>query len=85
MILGPFQGKVACTNIEFGRGVCGTAAAAKQTVVVAKVKEFEGHIACDSASESEIVVPLLGQDGVSQRRRTCKLVFKLSWPDPPWG
>ncbi|KAF9909621.1 hypothetical protein EC991_008279 [Linnemannia zychae] len=59
LILGPFQGKVACTNIEFGRGVCGTAAAEKRTLLVKDVHEFPGHIACDAASESEIVVPLV--------------------------
>ncbi|KAF8928320.1 GAF domain-like protein [Dissophora ornata] len=58
LILGPFQGKVACTNIEFGRGVCGTAAAEKRTLLVKDVHEFPGHIACDAASNSEIVVPL---------------------------
>ncbi|KAG0042787.1 hypothetical protein BGZ83_012189 [Gryganskiella cystojenkinii] len=59
LILGPFQGKVACTNIAFGRGVCGTAAAEKRTLLVKDVHEFPGHIACDSASNSEIVVPLI--------------------------
>ncbi|KAF9925741.1 hypothetical protein FBU30_004509 [Linnemannia zychae] len=59
LILGPFQGKVACTNILFGRGVCGTAAAEKRTVLVKDVHEFPGHIACDAASNSEIVVPLI--------------------------
>ncbi|KAF9947711.1 hypothetical protein BGZ70_002544 [Mortierella alpina] len=58
LILGPFQGKVACTNIVFGRGVCGTAAAENRTLVVKDVHDFPGHIACDSASSSEIVVPL---------------------------
>ncbi|KAG0289860.1 hypothetical protein BGZ98_003686 [Dissophora globulifera] len=63
LILGPFQGKVACTNIVFGRGVCGTAAEEKRTVLVKDVHEFPGHIACDAASQSEIVVPLV-LDGV---------------------
>jgi L-methionine (R)-S-oxide reductase len=62
LVLGPFQGKVACTRIAVGRGVCGAAAERKQTVVVQDVHAFPGHIACDSASQSEIVVPLL-QDG----------------------
>lgn len=62
LVLGPFQGKVACVRIAVGRGVCGTAAATKATVVVPNVHEFPGHIACDSASNSEIVVPLL-KDG----------------------
>ena len=56
--LGPFQGKVACTRIALGRGVCGAAAAEDRTQLVRNVHEFEGHIACDSASNSEIVVPL---------------------------
>lgn len=59
LVLGPFQGKPACSQIEIGRGVCGTAAQRKETVVVPNVHEFPGHIACDAASESEIVVPLL--------------------------
>jgi L-methionine (R)-S-oxide reductase len=59
LVLGPFQGKVACTRIAMGRGVCGTAAARRETLVVADVHAFPGHIACDSASQSEIVVPLL--------------------------
>lgn len=63
LVLGPFQGKVACVRIALGRGVCGTAAAKHETVVVPNVHEFPGHIACDSASNSEIVVPLL-RDGV---------------------
>lgn len=56
--LGPFQGKVACTEIEFGKGVCGTAAILNKTVLVPNVHEFQGHIACDGASNSEIVVPV---------------------------
>ncbi len=59
LVLGPFQGKVACVRIALGRGVCGTAAARRETVVVPDVHEFPGHIACDSASNSEIVVPLV--------------------------
>ncbi|MEJ0040746.1 MAG: GAF domain-containing protein [Rhizomicrobium sp.] len=62
LVLGPFQGKPACVRIELGRGVCGTAAARRQTVVVPDVEAFPGHIACDAASRSEIVVPLL-KDG----------------------
>ncbi len=58
LILAPFQGKVACTKIAVGRGVCGTAVAQDATQVVANVHEFPGHIACDSASNSEIVIPL---------------------------
>ncbi len=56
--LGPFQGKVACTTIDMGKGVCGTAAAEDRTQLVMDVHEFPGHIACDSASNSEVVVPL---------------------------
>jgi L-methionine (R)-S-oxide reductase len=59
LVLGPFQGKVACVRIAVGRGVCGTAAARKETVIVADVHAFPGHIACDAASRSEIVVPLI--------------------------
>lgn len=59
LVLGPFQGKVACVRIALGRGVCGTAAAHRETIVVPDVHAFPGHIACDEASQSEIVVPLL--------------------------
>ncbi len=59
LVLGPFQGKPACVRIPFGKGVCGTAAATRQTVVVPDVHAFDGHIACDAASNSEIVIPLL--------------------------
>lgn len=59
LLLGPFQGKPACVRIPVGRGVCGTAAARRETVVVPDVHAFPGHIACDSASNSEIVVPVL--------------------------
>ena len=58
LILGPFQGRPACIEIPVGRGVCGTAVAEDRTVVVPNVHDFPGHIACDSASESEIVIPL---------------------------
>ena len=58
LMLGPFQGKPACTSIEVGNGVCGTAAAEDRTQLVMNVHEFPGHIACDSASNSEIVVPM---------------------------
>lgn len=62
LILGPFQGKVACTVIPLGKGVCGTSALNQETLVVENVHEFKGHIACDSASNSEIVVPIIIQD-----------------------
>lgn len=58
LVLGPFQGKPACIEIRFGRGVCGTAAEKNETQLVDNVHEFPGHIACDSASNSEIVVPI---------------------------
>lgn len=59
LVLGPFQGKVACVRIAMGRGVCGAAAAARQTVIVPDVEQFPGHIACDAASRSEIVLPII--------------------------
>ncbi|MBB2188945.1 GAF domain-containing protein [Gluconacetobacter azotocaptans] len=59
LVLGPFQGRIACTRIAMGRGVCGTAAAQRRTIVVPDVHLFPGHIACDAASESEIVVPIV--------------------------
>lgn len=59
LYLGPFQGKVACTKIALGKGVCGTAAVRERTIVVSDVHQFPGHIACDSASRSEMVVPLM--------------------------
>ena len=59
LVLGPFQGKVACVRIALGRGVCGTAAQRRETLVVPDVDAFPGHIACDAASRSEVVVPLL--------------------------
>jgi len=62
LVLGPFQGKPACIRIPLGRGVCGTAAERRQSVLVEDVHAFPGHIACDAASRSELVVPLL-QDG----------------------
>lgn len=62
LLVGPFQGKPACVRIPLGKGVCGTAAAQRRTVVVTDVHEFPGHIACDAASNSEIVVPVLQGD-----------------------
>lgn len=61
--VGPYQGTLGCLEITFGKGVCGTAAAERRTVVVPDVEKFPGHIACDSRSKSEIVVPVLGRDG----------------------
>ena len=63
LVLGPFQGPVACMHIPFGRGVCGTAWARRATIVVPDVEQFPGHIACSSLSRSEIVVPVLSQTG----------------------
>jgi L-methionine (R)-S-oxide reductase len=62
LVLGPFQGKIACVRIKMGKGVCGSAAEQRQTLVVANVHEFPGHIACDSASNSEIVLPIIRND-----------------------
>jgi L-methionine (R)-S-oxide reductase len=62
LVLGPFQGKPACVRIALGKGVCGTAARDRRTIVVGDVHQFPGHIACDSASKSEVVVPLV-RDG----------------------
>lgn len=63
LILGPFQGQPACIEISIGKGVCGTAVAEKRTVLVPDVHKFPGHIACDSASNSEIVIPLYNKNG----------------------
>jgi GAF domain-containing protein len=62
LVLGPFQGKPACVRIPVGKGVCGEAAARRQTIVVPDVNRFPGHIACDPASRSEIVVPIVEKD-----------------------
>lgn len=76
LVLGPFQGNPACVRIAMGKGVCGTAAELKQTVVVDNVHEFPGHIACDSASNSEIVVPLI---------RNTQLIGVLDLDSPSLG
>ena len=65
LVLGPFQGSLACTRIRFGKGVCGTAWETKQTQLVPDVEAFPGHIACSSDSKSEIVVPLLKENQVA--------------------
>ena len=62
LVLGPFQGKAACIRIPIGKGVCGTAAATRETQIVADVFAFPGHIACDAASRSELVVPIVRGD-----------------------
>jgi GAF domain-containing protein len=63
LVIGPYQGTLGCLRIAFGRGVCGAAAQSRQTQIVADVHAFPGHIACDSRSNSEIVVPVFGPDG----------------------
>src|SRR5690554_6798348 len=62
LVLGPFQGKPACIRIDMGNGVCGSAAQRRRTIIVKDVHQFPGHIACDSASNSEIVVPIIKED-----------------------
>jgi L-methionine (R)-S-oxide reductase len=64
LVLGPFQGKIACVRIKLGQGVCGSAAEQRQTLVVPNVHQFPGHIACDSASNSEIVIPIIKSDAL---------------------
>lgn len=76
LILGPFQGKVACQNIKFGKGVCGAAAELKSTQLVPEVEKFPGHIACDGETKSEIVVPLVDANG------TVRSVMDLDCLDP---
>jgi L-methionine (R)-S-oxide reductase len=63
LVLGPFQGPIACTRIKFDKGVCGKAWSSKETIIVPDVEEFPGHIACSSLSKSEIVVPVLNKTG----------------------
>ena len=75
LVLGPFAGKPACIRIAFGQGVCGTAAASRETQVVPDVHAFPGHIACDSASRSELVVPVLRDGAVIA-------VIDLDSPEP---
>lgn len=62
LCLGPFQGKIACTTIELGKGVCGTSAKQLKTIIVPDVDQYPGHISCDSESKSEIVVPIIKKD-----------------------
>jgi L-methionine (R)-S-oxide reductase len=68
LVLGPFQGKPACVRIAVGKGVCGTAVAERRTIVVPDVDAFPGHIACDSASRSEVVVPVFAKPGPGLRQ-----------------
>lgn len=65
LVLAPFQGPIACTRIRYGKGVCGTAWKEKQTILVPDVEDFPGHIACNSASRSEIVIPIIENDCVT--------------------
>lgn len=69
LVLGPFQGPVACMHIGFGKGVCGTAWKEQRTIIVPDVEQFPGHIACSSLSRSEIVVPVFSKDGKATDRR----------------
>ena len=64
LVLGPFQGPLACTRIQKGKGVCGKAWATQQSIIVPNVEDFEGHIACSAASKSEIVIPIMQQEKV---------------------
>jgi GAF domain-containing protein len=66
LVVGPYQGQLGCLRIEFGRGVCGTSAARRETLIVPDVEAFEGHIACDSRSRSEIVLPIFDAAGELQ-------------------
>jgi L-methionine (R)-S-oxide reductase len=76
--LGPFQGKPACQEILFGKGVCGTAAEKKESQVVPDVEAFPGHIACDGATKSEIVVPILVSGEVCPSSSVLSLILCLS-------
>ena len=71
LVLGPFQGPIACTRIAYGKGVCGKSWESKQTIIVDDVEKFPGHIACSSLSKSEIVLPAFNNDG------TVKLILDV--------
>jgi GAF domain-containing protein len=85
LVLGPFQGKVACIRIPMGRGVCGTAAALDQTQRIDDVHQFSGHIACDSASNSEIVIPLHNRGEVVAVLDIDSPVFRRFTPEDQQG
>lgn len=85
LVLGPFQGKPACVRIALGRGVCGTAAAQRATVLVPNVHEFPGHIACDSASNSEIVVPLIARAARDDAHAGGQLLGVLDLDSPSFN
>lgn len=74
LVLGPFQGLVACTRIRFGKGVCGTSWAMQKTLVVDDVDAFPGHIACSALSKSEIVVPVFGQGNISDESQVIAVL-----------
>lgn len=74
LILGPFQGKVACQTIAFGRGVCGAAAKSQETQLIHDVDQFPGHIACDGDSKSEIVVPILVDQPGSESKKLVAII-----------
>ena len=83
LVLGPFQGKVACIHIPLGKGVCGTAAQRDETQLVPDVHAFPGHIACDSASNSEIVVPIHRKGALKElNRRAVVAVLDIDSPVP---
>ena len=82
LVLGPFQGKVACVRIALGRGVCGTAAAERKTLIVPDVDKFPGHIACDAGSRSEIVVPIFRAGRPRDAKAEVVAVLDLDSYDP---
>ena len=82
LVLGPFQGKPACVRIAVGKGVCGTAVAERRTIMVPDVNAFPGHIACDSASRSEVVIPVFGKSGPGLRRGDEPVVGVLDIDSP---
>src|SRR3546814_9242837 len=79
LVVGPFQGKPACVRIALGSGVCGTAAQTRTTQVVANVNAFPGHIACDAASQSEIVVPLVYADRSEEHTSELQSLMRISY------
>ena len=83
LVLGPFQGRPACTRIRVGKGVCGTAAERRETLVVENVHEFPGHIACDAASKSEIVVPIITVPIIAAPIITAERLFGVLDLDSP--
>jgi GAF domain-containing protein len=84
LVVGPFQGQPACVRIALGKGVCGTAAQRRTTLIVPNVHEFDGHIACDSASNSEIVLPLVSVHGNTQPNTGGELLGVLDLDSPQY-